>query len=684
MTLDEIRRINDRRLARNGQKYYYADKVYIGNFDGSLTLYTSVPAQYNPTAGTGINISGNYPNQTISNSAPDQTVALTAGTGIGITGSYPSFTISSTVTTGILHGTATGTDTYTVTITGVTSYADGDAYLIRFTNGNTVAGPTLNINGLGAIILYRNNDGQLIGGDIWDGSEMLCIYNSTLSAFQCIGTSPNSLFAYVTNDDAVAITKGQVVYAFSGTGDRMTVKLANNTSDATSAKTVGVVLSTSIAANQKGIIIMQGLLDGLSILPTATYTDGDTLYLGSTPGSFTNIKPYAPNHLVYVAIVTTASNGSAGRMYVRVQNGYELDEIHDIDLITTPPVNNNVLTYIAGPPNLWKPRSIPTILGYTPVPSTRNLTINGTTFDLSADRTWSVGTVTSVSGTTPINSSGGTTPAISIANAVADGTTKGAATFTASDFNDNGSGVISIDYTNGQAASGSTKGFLTSADWTTFNSKLDPATAASTYVELAGDTMTGLLQFSGTTHAGIKLNNLTTAQRVALTPTSGMLVLDTDLDEFCHYNGAGWEYDLNKAVASNVTTNVVAAANITGLSFSVEANSTFLISGYYQIGCSGVGGVKFTQTGPAGSTFEFMYDGTTSTGTTNLKARSVASGTLTASPFNTVASQTGLNVRGFLRTAGTAGTLQMQFASNTNGQTSTVYAYSWVRITRIA
>ncbi len=80
------------------------------------------------------------------------------------------------------------------------------------------------------------------------------------------------------------------------------------------------------------------------------------------------------------------------------------------------------------------------------------------------------GTVTSVSGTSPISSSGGNTPAISIANAVADGATKGAAAFTAADFND-ASGVISIDYTNGQAANTTTKGFLTSADWNTFNNK---------------------------------------------------------------------------------------------------------------------------------------------------------------------------------------------------------------------
>lgn len=86
-----------------------------------------------------------------------------------------------------------------------------------------------------------------------------------------------------------------------------------------------------------------------------------------------------------------------------------------------------------------------------------------------------VGTVTSVTGTSPIASSGGATPAISIVDAAADGTTKGAAAFTASDFNAT-SGVVSIDYTNGQAASGSTKGFLTSTDWTTFNNKINGST----------------------------------------------------------------------------------------------------------------------------------------------------------------------------------------------------------------
>lgn len=60
---------------------------------------------------------------------------------------------------------------------------------------------------------------------------------------------------------------------------------------------------------------------------------------------------------------------------------------------------------------------------------------------------------------------------LSIGDAAADGTTKGAAAFTAADFNAT-AGLVSIDYTNGQAATTSLKGFLTNTDWNTFNGKI--------------------------------------------------------------------------------------------------------------------------------------------------------------------------------------------------------------------
>ena len=91
-----------------------------------------------------------------------------------------------------------------------------------------------------------------------------------------------------------------------------------------------------------------------------------------------------------------------------------------------------------------------------------------------------VPTTRTISTTSPLSGGGDLSAdrTLTIADAVADGTTKGAASFTASDFNST-SGNISIDYTNGQAASSSNKGFLTSTDWSTFNGKANKASANS-------------------------------------------------------------------------------------------------------------------------------------------------------------------------------------------------------------
>jgi len=80
----------------------------------------------------------------------------------------------------------------------------------------------------------------------------------------------------------------------------------------------------------------------------------------------------------------------------------------------------------------------------------------------------------SVSGTSPLflNLSGNSLTG-SVSDAVANGSTKGVASFSSNDFD--GTGNISIDYTNGQKATTSQTGFLTSTDWNTFNNKLSAA-----------------------------------------------------------------------------------------------------------------------------------------------------------------------------------------------------------------
>jgi hypothetical protein len=79
---------------------------------------------------------------------------------------------------------------------------------------------------------------------------------------------------------------------------------------------------------------------------------------------------------VYLGVVTTASNGSAGRMYVKVQNGYELDELHNVQA-QSPSLKDTLWYDNSVSPAQWKTASIATILGYTPVAS--NAAITGAT-----------------------------------------------------------------------------------------------------------------------------------------------------------------------------------------------------------------------------------------------------------------------------------------------------------------
>lgn len=66
----------------------------------SAVITNSSPDQTVALAnGTGISISGTYPNFTITNASPNQTVSITAGTGISVTGSYPNFTVTNTSST---------------------------------------------------------------------------------------------------------------------------------------------------------------------------------------------------------------------------------------------------------------------------------------------------------------------------------------------------------------------------------------------------------------------------------------------------------------------------------------------------------------------------------------------------------------------------------------------------------
>lgn len=134
--------------------------------------------------------------------------------------------------------------------------------------------------------------------------------------------------------------------------------------------------------------------------------------------------------------------------------------------------------------------------GQTTFTASQLLYGNGTNA-LSSVATTSLTATTPLTLSQPISVIGSSASALAIADAIADGSTKGAAAFTAADFN-SASGVISLDYTNGTAASASNKGFLTSADWSLFNNKISSTSldACSELLGLIADEVTSFCSTS--------------------------------------------------------------------------------------------------------------------------------------------------------------------------------------------
>lgn len=147
-----------------------------------------------------------------------------------------------------------------------------------------------------------------------------------------------------------AINKGQAVYVSSADGTNMIVSKASNVSEALSSKTMGL-LETTLATNGQGFVITEGLLSGLN---TNSANIGDPVWLGVDGALIYGLvsKPYAPANLVFIGIVTRV-NTNNGEIFVKPQNGFELKELHDIDLVTNAPKNNDVLTYESAS-GLWK------------------------------------------------------------------------------------------------------------------------------------------------------------------------------------------------------------------------------------------------------------------------------------------------------------------------------------------
>jgi hypothetical protein len=381
--------------------------------------------------------------------------------------------VNSSAGAGDVTGAASSTDNAITRFDGTTGKVIQNSTVTLDDNGNLV-----NVNSVGLDTTPATVPAT-VGTISWDDGDgvpsvLLKGGNTTLQ----VGTQE---YARVYNDSGATLTIGQVVYISGAQGNRVAVKLARANVESTSFGTLGLV-AESIANGAEGFIIVSGALYKLN---TIGLTAGAAVYLSpTTAGAYTTTEPQAPNQLVVLGFVERV-HATVGSIYVKIDNGYELTELHDVQI--TSPASGNTLIYDASV-GVWKNANLTDGTGITITEGAGSITIansgvtsavagtgisvsgatgavtvtnsdrgssqnifknvavsgqstivadgnddtltvaagtgisittNATTDTLTITAT-NNGTVTAVTGTSPVVSSGGATPAISLASGYGD------------------------------------------------------------------------------------------------------------------------------------------------------------------------------------------------------------------------------------------------------------------------
>jgi uncharacterized coiled-coil protein SlyX len=281
----------------------------------------------------------------VSNSSGSQTIALN-----GKTGNLQSLTINTQQLTASLQqgyvwvGNASNVSSLVATssfggaIPAGTISSSAQISTLGFVSSSVTASSLITASVSSATITFTKGDNTQFSVTVATGSFVSASYAQTAS----LAINAKDIIVDVKNTTGAQINIGTVVRIIGATGDNPLIGTASWENDSVSANTLGFVVA-NIANDSFGRVMTQGTLLSVNTDPVLGYTAGQLIYLSSS-GQFTNVPPPAPFHEVRLGQVLRAQQNN-GSIYVLVQNGYELSELHDVNINTGSLANNNLLAY---------------------------------------------------------------------------------------------------------------------------------------------------------------------------------------------------------------------------------------------------------------------------------------------------------------------------------------------------
>ena len=345
-----------------------------GSLDGSNITNSSISnaklanSSVTVTAGTGLSGGGSVAlgsSITLTNAAPDQTVTLTNGGNINITGTYPNFTLTNGITnnnqlingagyiTGITSGNVTTALGYTPVPTTRTLTINGTSFDLSADRSWTIAAGVSSFNTrTGAITLQASDISGLGAGIVSGSSQVTGLTSSNLSSTANISNSQlaNSSITVsagtgmsgggsVSLGGTITLTNTGLLSGTAGTGISVSTLSQNLTITNTGllSGTAGTGISVS-TVNQNLTITNTGLLTGTAGTGISVSTVNQNLtitntgLLGTTAGTGISISTVNQN--------STITN--TGLLGTTAGTGISISTVNQNSTITNTGVTSNI------------------------------------------------------------------------------------------------------------------------------------------------------------------------------------------------------------------------------------------------------------------------------------------------------------------------------------------------------